>query len=158
MIDRPFSRTTPRDGVPEPGDDPQERRLAGAVGAEQGEHLAPAHLEADVEEDLHLAVGEVDVVDLQGRDGLGIGAAGARCSSCSSRISATIMARSSLMNVELRSDEQAADEGGRHEDDEHRDPRAVGVDQQRREQRAAGGADEEDVDAPPSAEPMPRSR
>ena len=56
----------------EAGDDPQDRRLAGAVGAEQREHLAPAHLEADVEQDLHLAVGEVDVVDLDGRDLLGI--------------------------------------------------------------------------------------
>ena len=33
-----------------------------------------------------------------------------------------------------------------HEDDEHRDPRAVGVDQQGGQQRAAGRADEEDVD------------
>ena len=52
----------------EAGDDPQDGRLAGAVGAEQGQHLALAHLEADVEEHLHLAVGEVDVGDLEGRD------------------------------------------------------------------------------------------
>ena len=55
-------------GVPRPGDDAQDRRLAGAVGAEQREHLAASDLEADVEQHLHRAVGEVDVGDLQGRD------------------------------------------------------------------------------------------
>ena len=39
--------------------------FAGAVGAEQGEDLAPLHLEADVEEDLDLTVGEVDVAHLE---------------------------------------------------------------------------------------------
>ena len=64
----------------EPGDDAQDRRLARAVRAEQREHLAPLHLEADVEQDLDVAVGEVDVVDLDRRDVLGVGllALGAR--------------------------------------------------------------------------------
>ena len=52
----------------EPGDDAQDRRLAGAVGAEQREHLALPHLEADVEEHLHRTVGEVDVGHLERRD------------------------------------------------------------------------------------------
>ena len=47
--------------------------LPGAVRAEQREHLAPAHLEADVEQHLDLAVGEVDGVDLDRRDLLGLG-------------------------------------------------------------------------------------
>ena len=69
----PCSRTTPRDGVPSPAIDPQDRRLAGAVGAEQREHLAPPDLEADVEQHLDVAVGEVDGVDLERRDVLGLG-------------------------------------------------------------------------------------
>ena len=57
----------------QPGDDPQDRRLPGAVGPEQGEHLARLHLEADVEEDLDLAVGEVDVAHLQRRHRVRVG-------------------------------------------------------------------------------------
>ena len=37
---RPLSRTTPRSAVAEPGRDAQRGRLAGAVGPEQGQHLA----------------------------------------------------------------------------------------------------------------------
>ena len=39
--------------------------LPGAVGAEQGEHLAAAHVEVDPEEHLHGPVGEVQVPHLQ---------------------------------------------------------------------------------------------
>ena len=52
-------------GDAEPADRAQQRRLAGAVRAEQREHLALLHFEADVEEHLHRAVAEVEVVDLQ---------------------------------------------------------------------------------------------
>ena len=51
----------------EPGDHPEDRRLAGAVRSEQREHLAATDLEADVEQDLHVAVREVDGADLERR-------------------------------------------------------------------------------------------
>ena len=38
----------------------QQRRLAGAVGAEQGDDLAGGHVEVDLEQDLHRPVGHVD--------------------------------------------------------------------------------------------------
>ena len=44
----------------------EQRRLAGAVGAEQGDDLAPLHLEVDAEEDLHRAVADVDALALAG--------------------------------------------------------------------------------------------
>ena len=43
-------------------------------------------------------------------------------------------------------DQQPADDRGRDDEHEHRGARAEGVGEQRREQRAAGRADEEDVD------------
>src|SRR5439155_16608004 len=49
----------------EPGDDAQQGRLAGAVGAEEGERLTPRHLQRDVEQHLQLAVGEVDAADVE---------------------------------------------------------------------------------------------
>ena len=55
-------------GDPESADDAQQRRLAGAVGAEQGERLAFVHVEPDVEQHLHLAVREVEVAHLEHRD------------------------------------------------------------------------------------------
>ena len=60
-------------GHDEAADRLQQRGLAGAVGTEQGEHLAALHLEVDVEEDLDRSVGRVDVVDLEHRHVLGIG-------------------------------------------------------------------------------------
>ena len=45
----------------------EERRLAGAVGAEQGDDLAGRHVEVDVEQDLHRAVGHVDAAARQER-------------------------------------------------------------------------------------------
>jgi hypothetical protein len=48
---------------------PQQRALAGAVGAEEGHDLPFRHLQVDVEQDLLGAVVEVEVVDLQRRDG-----------------------------------------------------------------------------------------
>ena len=60
-------------GRDEPGRHPQRRRLARAVGARAGQDLAAPHLEADVEEHLDVPVAEVDVVELQDRDGLRIG-------------------------------------------------------------------------------------
>ena len=52
----------------EAGDGAQDRRLPRTVGAEQREHLAAMHLEADVEQHLDRPVGEVDVGDLERRD------------------------------------------------------------------------------------------
>ena len=51
----------------EAADDAQDRRLAGAVRAEQRDALALVDLEVDVEQHLHRAVGEVDVRDLEHR-------------------------------------------------------------------------------------------
>ena len=45
-----------------PGHGPQERRLAGAVGAEQRDDLALRHLHVHVEQDLHPSVAHVEVV------------------------------------------------------------------------------------------------
>jgi hypothetical protein len=52
---------------PEPADDPQQRGLPGAVGAEEGQDLPFCDLDVDVEEDLHRAVAEVEVADLEQR-------------------------------------------------------------------------------------------
>jgi hypothetical protein len=54
-------------GPLEPGDHPEQRRLAGAVRAEERERLAPAHVERDVEQHLQGAVREVDVLDAEQR-------------------------------------------------------------------------------------------
>ena len=43
----------------------EQRRLAGAVGAEQRHDLALVHLEVDAEEDLHRAVGDLDLLARQ---------------------------------------------------------------------------------------------
>ena len=52
---------------PEPADHPEQRRLPCAVGPEHRECLPFAHLEVDVEQDLHRPVAEVEVVNLQQR-------------------------------------------------------------------------------------------
>ena len=54
-------------GVLQPGHGPEQCRLAGTVGAEQGQDLPLFDLEVDVEQHLVGAVVEVEVVDLQGR-------------------------------------------------------------------------------------------
>ena len=54
-------------GRGEPGDGPQQRRLAGAVGAEHGEDLALVDVDADVEEDLGAAVGHLEADALEQR-------------------------------------------------------------------------------------------
>ena len=51
----------------EAGDRPQHRGLPGAVGAEQGDHLALADLQVDAEQHLGLPVGHVDPLDRQQR-------------------------------------------------------------------------------------------
>src|SRR6202008_4997207 len=51
-------------GVDETGHRLQERRLAGAVGAEEGDDLAFVDLEVDTEEDLHRPVGDVESLAL----------------------------------------------------------------------------------------------
>ena len=56
----PSNRTVPPDG---PGDARyrlQQRRLAGAVRAEQGDDLALADVEVDAEQHLHVAVAHVE--------------------------------------------------------------------------------------------------
>ena len=53
----------------EAGHRAEERRLAGTVGAEKGGDLALGDLDVDVEEHLVRAVEEIEVVDLQRRDG-----------------------------------------------------------------------------------------
>ena len=57
----------------EPADDPQQRRLARAVRAEQRDRLTVVHVEVDVEQHLHAAVAEVEVADLErGDDRVGL--------------------------------------------------------------------------------------
>ena len=136
-------------GVPRPRDDAEDRGLAGAVGAEQREHLARAHLEADVEQHLHRAVGEVDVVDLQCGDRARAAACWRRCSSISSCSSATTSDRSFLMYVELRRINSPPMSVARHA----RAGASWGAGpkasmKKRGEERAAGRADEEHVDRP----------
>ena len=130
----------------EPGDHPQDRRLAGAVRAEQREHLAPPDLEADVEQHLHVAVGEVDVVDLDRRARCSGSTCWRRCSSSSSRSSATTSDRSCLMVDAPRMTRSPPMSVRRHAEQQHGAPRPDGVREERGEQRAAGGADEEHVD------------
>ena len=55
------------EGHAQPADDPQQRGLAGTVGAEQGHRLAPVDVEGHVVEHLHRAVGEVQVAHLDHR-------------------------------------------------------------------------------------------
>ena len=85
-------------GEDEPADRAQQRRLAGAVGAEQREHFAALHLEVDVEEDLQRAVAHVEVVHLEHRARRPGSAAIRRCSSCSSSSSSTTSEMSRFMN------------------------------------------------------------
>ena len=145
MIVCPLSRTTPREGVPRPAIDPQDRRLARSVRAEEGQHLAFAHLEVHAEEDLDVAVGEVDIAYLEHRG--------------SERV-----VESTLVLIELllelgcgegqigpdrrraSDDEQSPKDGRRHEQDDHRRAHAELVGEEGRGQRAAGRTDEEDVD------------
>ena len=55
------------DRVDQPADGLEQRRLAGAVGAEQGDDLALRDLDVDAEEDLHRVVGDVDALAHQQR-------------------------------------------------------------------------------------------
>ena len=59
-------RASPRVGAREPGEDRDQRRLAGAVGPEQPEELASAHREAHAVERLHVAEAARDVDDFDG--------------------------------------------------------------------------------------------
>jgi hypothetical protein len=58
-------RITPRWGW----SSPQQGRLAGPIGAQQGHDLTLADLEVDIEQHLVLPVEEIEVVHLQCRDG-----------------------------------------------------------------------------------------
>ena len=58
-------------GLVEAGDQPQQRGLAAAGGAEKGEELARLDGEVDVLEDVVGAVGQVDVFDVDGDGGRG---------------------------------------------------------------------------------------
>ena len=59
-MSRPSKKMAPPIGSTDAADGLEQRRLAGAVGAEQGDDLALPHLEVDAEEHLHLVVGDVD--------------------------------------------------------------------------------------------------
>ena len=67
VMSSPAKRIDPAVAAPEPADGPQDRRLAGAVHAEEGHELALAHLEVDPVEHLELAVAEVEAPDLEQR-------------------------------------------------------------------------------------------
>jgi hypothetical protein len=47
----------------EPGDRANERRLAGAVRADDGDDRPPRHLERDARERLRVAVEQVEIID-----------------------------------------------------------------------------------------------
>jgi len=58
-------------GPDEPGDRSQRRGLAGAVGADQGDDLTLVDREADLLDREDLAVGDLEVLDLEhGRHGV----------------------------------------------------------------------------------------
>ncbi len=52
-------------GVHKAADGEQGRALARAVGAEQGHNLAFVHVQGDAVQHLHLAVGDVEILDFQ---------------------------------------------------------------------------------------------
>ena len=60
LMSTPSRLTLPCVGVTRPDAVAEHRGLPGAVGAEQRDRLAPAHLEAHAEQHLHLAVRDVD--------------------------------------------------------------------------------------------------
>ena len=66
MVDNVAADADPAGGlVLEPGDDPQKRGLAAARGPEQHDELAVLDVEVDALEDIHLAEGLADGVDLE---------------------------------------------------------------------------------------------
>ena len=65
-IDSPRKATVPGRLRRQAGDDPQQRRLPGAVGAEQGEDLPGVDGEVDAEQHLDVPVGEVDAARRRG--------------------------------------------------------------------------------------------
>ena len=75
---RPSTRTLPDVGQPVALDDLGDRRLAGAVGAEQAEHLARLDREADAAHRVALAVALVDVLYVDDRHARRLGTTGAR--------------------------------------------------------------------------------
>ena len=60
-------------GDPKPGDGPQQGRLPGAVGTEEGNDLPVGDIEIDVEEHLDRPVAEVEVANLHRRNIIGGG-------------------------------------------------------------------------------------
>ena len=100
----------PRDGA-------QQRRLAGAVRAEEGDALALGDLEVDAEEDLDAAVADVEVADGQQRCAPGValggvrGAGGGRLPHLGDVVGDRVL---------RASQQEAADEEGRHEQEHAR--------------------------------------
>ena len=82
-----------------------------------------------------MPVAEVDVVELEDRDRLGI-ASWRWCSSSSSWSSTTTRERSLRMKCELADDHEPADDGGGDHDDEHGGPGAEGLVEQPAESTA----------------------
>ena len=64
-ISSPSKRIEPRDGPMHPGDGADQRGLARAVGADDGDDLALGDLERDAVERLRVAVEEVEIADGQ---------------------------------------------------------------------------------------------
>jgi hypothetical protein len=54
-----------RGGCQQPGDDAQQRRLAGAVGADHCDGLAGLDVHGDAEQGLEAAIASIDAVELQ---------------------------------------------------------------------------------------------
>ena len=128
----------------EAADDAQQCRLAGAVGAEKCEGLALLDLEAHVEQDLHRAVVEVEVVDLEGRNLAGF-----------LQTTLLVLLVEQFLDVEgqvvaheagTAVQDPAAQHRRGHRQHEGRDPRSPGVGEEQGDESAAGGADEEDVE------------
>ena len=51
--------------IEDPGDDIEDRGLAGAVGADDGKNFARSHLEADVADRMHPAKAQGQITNLQ---------------------------------------------------------------------------------------------
>ena len=144
---RPLSRTTPRAGVPSPAMTRRIVDLPAPLVPSSASTSPLRDLEAHVEEHLHGPVREVDVGDLQGGD--------LRRRFLLAPVLGHLLPElgddeGEVVADEVRAaeDQQPADDRRRDDDHEHRGARPELVGEQAGEERAAGRADEEDVDRP----------
>ena len=144
-------------GRHQPGDDLQDGGLARAVGAQQGQRLALAHLEGGVEEGLHVPVAEVHSPHLQGWHRGGVGG--------EATVLGHLLPQIGGGQGQVAPDEastpvqgHSADDVGRNGQNEHRGAVAEVVGEPGRQQRTADSPDQEDVQGyqrqPHTAQPV----